>query len=78
MKEQHSYMHVSVAYLKYSSSSYWEYEPDRTAVFHVRLYGRFVEIKGNLWRKKLHHMNQSSNFLGNTRSPIQFRRGGQP
>ena len=56
-----------------------------TVAFHTWLYGRFIEIKSNLRRKKLHRMNQGSNFLGgsfsnrdNVRSPIQFRRESQP
>ena len=35
-----------------------------TAVFHARLYGRFIEIQRNLRRKKLRRTNQGSNFLG--------------
>ena len=38
--------------------------PDITTVFHAWLYGRFIEIQGNLRRKKLNRTNQSSNFLG--------------
>ena len=34
-----------------------------TKIFHARLYGRFKEIKSNLWRKKLNRTNQGSNFL---------------
>ena len=56
-----------------------------TAVFHTWPYGRFIEIQSNLRRKKLHRMNQGSNFLGgsfsnrdNVRAPIQFRRESQP
>ena len=56
-----------------------------TAVFHAWAYGRFIEIQSNLRRKKLHRMNQSSNFPGgsfsnrdNVRVPIQFRRESQP
>ena len=56
-----------------------------TRVFHAWPYGRFTEIKSNLRRKKLHIMNQSSNFLGNSfgnrdnvRTPIQFRRKSLP
>ena len=60
--------------------------PKMTTVFHVWPYGRFIiEIKSNLRRKKLHRMNQGSNFLGgsfsnknNVRAPIQVRREGQP
>ena len=33
-------------------------------VFHACPYGRFIEIESNLRRKKLHRMNQGSNFLG--------------
>ena len=35
-----------------------------TAVFHVRPYGRFIEILGNLKRKKLQRTNQGSNICG--------------
>ena len=35
-----------------------------TTVFHAWPYGRFIEIKRNLWRKKLHITNPGSNFLG--------------
>ena len=59
--------------------------PDTTSVFHTWLYGQLVEIQSNLRRKKLHRMNQGSNFLGgsfsnrvNVRSLIQFRRESQP
>ena len=37
---------------------------DVTTVFHVRPYGRFMEIKNILRKKKLHTMNQGSNILG--------------
>ena len=54
-------------------------------VFHARPSGRFVEILNNLWRKKLHKMNQGSNFLrgsfsnrDNVKAPIQFRRERPP
>ena len=33
-------------------------------VFHARLYGRFIEIYGNLRKKKLCRTNQGSSFLG--------------
>ena len=59
--------------------------PDMTALLHTWPYGRFIEIKSNLRRKKLHRTNQGSNFLGgsfsnrdNVRAPIQFRRKSQP
>ena len=52
-----------------------------TVLFYARLYGRFIEIKRNLRRNKLHRMNKGSNFLGgslsnrnNVIAPIQFRR----
>ena len=52
-----------------------------TTVFHGRLYGRFIEIKNNFRRKKLHEVNHGSNFLGgsfsnkdNVRVPILFRK----
>ena len=52
-----------------------------TAVFHERLYGRYIEIQNNLRRKKLQRMIQGSNFFedrfskrDNTRTPIQFGR----
>ena len=35
-----------------------------TTVFHVWLYGRFIEIQNNLMKKKLQRTNQGSNFLG--------------
>ena len=35
-----------------------------TTVFHVWLYGIFMEIKSNLRKKELHRTNQGSNFLG--------------
>ena len=35
-----------------------------TTILHVKQYGTFKEIKGDFGRKKLHRMNQGSNFLG--------------
>ena len=35
-----------------------------TTVLRARLYGRSIEIKSNLRRKKLHKANEGSNFLG--------------
>ena len=53
-------------------------------VFHAWLYGTFIEIQSNL-RKKLHRMNQGSNFAGgsfsnrdNAGAPIQYGRESQP
>ena len=59
--------------------------PDMKTIFHAWLYDKFIEIQSNLSRKKLHRMNQGSNFFGgsfsnrdNLRVPIQFRRESQP
>ena len=55
-----------------------------TIVFHARLYGRFIEIKSNPRRKKLHRRNQSSFLEGsftngdNAKATIQFWRERQP
>ena len=58
---------------------------DMTTVVHAWHYGRFIEIQSSLRRKKIHKMNQGSNFLGgsfsnrdNARAPTQFRRESQP
>ena len=52
-----------------------------TAVFHERLYGRYIEIQNNLRRKKLQRIIQGSNFFedrfskrDSARTPIQFGR----
>ena len=52
-----------------------------TTVFHAKPYGRFIKIKSNFRRKKLHITDQGSNFLGDSlrikdivRAPIQFKR----
>ena len=54
-------------------------------VFHARPYGRLVEIKINLRRKKLPRTNQNYNFRrgrfsnrDNIRFPIQSRRERSP
>ena len=53
-------------------------------VFHARPYSRFIEIKSNFGRKKLHRTIQGYNVLAgifnsenNVRVPIQFRRERQ-
>ena len=58
--------------------------PTMTTVFQVRSYGRFVERKSKVRRKKLHRINQGSNFprgsfgsADNVRVSIQFRRRRQ-
>ena len=66
MKDQQSCIFVFVACLTILSSNSGT-SPDVTTVFHTRAYGRFKEIQSNLRRKKL-----------NVRTPIQFRREGQP
>ena len=55
--------------------------PSMAIVFLAGPYGTFLEIKGNLSRKKLHRTNQGFNFLGasfsnreNERAPIQSRK----
>ena len=86
MKDQQSYISVSVAYpAQQSQVATRSTSPDMTAVFHIWPYGTFIEIQSNLRRKKLHRTNHSSNFLGgsfsnrdNVRAPIQFRRESQP
>ena len=56
-----------------------------TTVFHTWLYDKFIEIQSNLRSKKIHRINQGSNFLGgsfsnrdNVRAPVQFRTDGHP
>ena len=58
--------------------------PDMKTVFHVKPFGRLIEVKSNLTRKKLHKMNQGSSFIvgsftnrDNVRAPIQSRRERQ-
>ena len=55
------------------------------AVVHAWAYGRFIDVKNNLKRKKLQRMNQGSNFLGGSfsnrdyvRAPMQFGRESKP
>ena len=81
VKEQQSYISFFVVYLTIPSSS----SPNMTILFNARLYGRFIEIQSNLWRKKLYRTSQGSNFLAcslsnkdNVRAPIQFRSERQP
>ena len=45
MKDQQSYIFVSVVYLTYSSK---RTSPDMTTIFQARLYGRSAEPKRNL------------------------------
>ena len=53
-------------------------------VRHARRHGRFLEIKGNLKKKKTHITNPASNFLGgslssrdNVRVPTKIRKARQ-
>ena len=79
VKSEQSYKHLFVAYPTYTRST----SPDMATAFHERPYGRLIEIKSNLKRKKLHRINQGPNFLGGgfsngfCRAPTQFRRGRQ-
>ena len=43
-----------------------------TIVFHAMVYGRFIERQSNLRRKKLHRMNQGSNFLGGAFNKVPY------
>ena len=51
---------------------------DIAIIFYASLDGRFrfIQIKSNFGRRKLHKMNKDFNFRnrGNIRPPIQFRR----
>ena len=56
-----------------------------TTELHARLYGKIIEIKKNVSRKKLHRPNQGPNFLGDSfsnrnivKAIIKFRRERQP
>ena len=81
VKDWQSCISIFVAYLAKTRGT----SPDMATVFYTWAYGRFIKIQINLRRKKLHRMNQRSNFLGgsfsntdNVRPPIQFRRESQP
>ena len=83
MLDQQSYTPASIAYLTYQVAAR-STTPDMAIVFHARLYDKFIEIKSNHRRKKLHRKNQGSNFVGGcfsdrdiVRPPIQFRRKRQ-
>ena len=80
MKGQQSRIPVSVAYPTYQISN-CEHWPRHDNIFHRRLCGRFIEIKSNFGRKKLHKTNNGSIFLrgsfsnrDNVRAPIQHRK----
>ena len=84
MKDQQFCISISVAYpaMQVATRST---SPDMTTVFYTWPYGRFIEIQSNLRRKKLHRMNQVSNFLGgsfsnrdNVRAQIQFKEKVNP
>ena len=72
---------IFVAYPAIPSSNY---SPALTWQPHPSFYDRFVEIQSNHGRKKLHRMNEGSNFLGSyfsdryhVRALIQFERHSQ-
>ena len=80
MRDQQSYMRVSLPYLTYPSNIR-STSPDMTREFYTKPDDGFIKMKNNLRRKKLHRTNQSSNFMGasfnngdNARALIQFRR----
>ena len=63
----------------------WSTSLEVITVFHAWSHGRLVEMQINHRRKKIHRMNQGSNFLkgsfsnrDNVRASIQFRRESQP
>ena len=65
------------------SSNIFKHQP-RYEISQARPYGRFIDIKINFRRKKLHMTNQGSNFLVgifsnrfNVRASIQIRRKRQ-
>ena len=62
VKDQQSYISVFVFFLTIIAAT--KNSPNMTTVFHARLYGRFVDIKSNLRRKKLYRTNQNSSVLG--------------
>ena len=82
VKDQQSYTPISIAYLSYSSSSQ---EHQSRQVFHARLHGRFIEIKSNPRKKKMHETNRGFSFVGGSfsirefvKTPVLFRRKRQP
>ena len=84
VKGQQSCMLMSVTYLTYPSRARSTI-PDMTVVFHAKLNSRFIEIKSNLWRKKLYRTNWGSSFLGvnfciknKVRASIQRRKHKEP
>ena len=85
MKDQQSYLSDFVQLIQQFQVAARSTRLGITRVFQARPYGRIIEIKSNLSRKKLHRTNQGSNFLegcfsnrDNVRDPIQFRRERQP
>ena len=56
VKDQQPCVSVFVVYLTIPIATRGT-SPDITMVFHTWLYYRFIEIKSNLRRKKLHRMN---------------------
>ena len=84
MKDQQSSISGFAPYLTTPSATR-DTSQDVITVFQAWAYGRIIEKKSNLRRKKLHRTNQGSNFLGgslsnrdNVKASIQFRRESEP
>ena len=71
MKDYQSHIPISIAHPTIPS-------PDMTTVFHARTYGRLTEIQSKLRTKKLHRMNQDSNFLGGSFSNRDNKKSPNP
>lgn len=84
MKNHQSLLPFSAECLTYPCSNYKTTSSGMATVFYVKLYDRFILIKSNFKRNKLHKMKQGSNFLifsfnnkQNVRATIQSRREKQ-
>ena len=79
VKGQHYCISIFVAYPAIPSSNQ-EHQPrhDRSVPYMAIIlwpYGRFIEIQSNLWIKKLHRTNHSSNFLGGSLTRYDANKG---
>ena len=63
VKGQQSYISVFVVFLTIPSNNY-EHQPRHDNSILYKAAVRYTEIQSNFRRKKLHRMNQDSNFLG--------------
>ena len=85
MKDQLSYMSVFIAYLTYSTFSFFiQHLPRHDKSSSCMAVWQIYRYRATL-RKKLHRTNQGSNFVGGNfsnrdyvRAPILFRRERQP